>query len=362
MLSSIACVRLTRASQTLLGPNRSSVNMIPANEIERQLELLRADFATVQGEPFTHFYCPILLDDQPTELCRGHIVNQSIPNSSRAWIVQRKDVDGFFGSVCESKFAVVMGAQPTGLDEALASERLRKVIPFDVKINGRIVPHYEIHGHKASSHPAVKLHAADGTVLNLALKISDEEISSAGRLEVEMDCNIVPEAVAALLKSAHLTMFKMLGYKHLFSPGGYDIAKILQRFYLENRDRNRVEQVEAGRAYFDNLAGMVIPVKGYNHNLLKGTIDVGRLLVCIGSSGAWFAVGVPVRMNNRMSIVLMAPDAAENIDTYMEFISNMDKPAFRYKIIEYHNGRNGEPVCWKIDRRDPFTFDPGRAP
>jgi hypothetical protein len=57
------------------------------------------------GNPFKCFYCPILQTDEETELCMGHIVNKSIPNSCRKCVVQRKDVDGFYGVVVEAEEA-----------------------------------------------------------------------------------------------------------------------------------------------------------------------------------------------------------------------------------------------------------------
>ena len=53
------------------------------------------------GEPFHHFYCPVLFLDDEAELCKAHIVNAVFAGSTR-WTVQRKDVDNFYGHVFES--------------------------------------------------------------------------------------------------------------------------------------------------------------------------------------------------------------------------------------------------------------------
>jgi hypothetical protein len=72
--------------------------------METKLELLRADYADVVGEPFRHFFCPLLLEDEPTELCRAHVVNQAFTSPSKKWTVQRADVDNFFRAFFESSF------------------------------------------------------------------------------------------------------------------------------------------------------------------------------------------------------------------------------------------------------------------
>ncbi|GEM_PF-3894094 len=76
--------------------------------VENRLEVLRHDFASVAGKPFGHFYCPITHLDRATALCRGHIVPQTFQNSARDWVVQRKDVGGFYGATFEAGFAAIL--------------------------------------------------------------------------------------------------------------------------------------------------------------------------------------------------------------------------------------------------------------
>src|SRR5215213_7730420 len=72
-----------------------------------KLEKLRADFAATTGEPFENFFCPILFRDERVELCRAHIINQAFRGSDPTWTIQRKDVDGFYGSLFEADFSVL---------------------------------------------------------------------------------------------------------------------------------------------------------------------------------------------------------------------------------------------------------------
>ncbi len=70
----------------------------------KKLDVLRKDYASVAGEPFQTFFCPVLFRDEAEELCRAHLVNQAFVGASRRWTIQRKDVDGFFGAFFESDF------------------------------------------------------------------------------------------------------------------------------------------------------------------------------------------------------------------------------------------------------------------
>ncbi len=62
-----------------------------------KLEDLRRDFARIAGVPFRHFFCPILYRDDPAEICLGHIINASLTGSDRYRVIQRADVDCFYG-------------------------------------------------------------------------------------------------------------------------------------------------------------------------------------------------------------------------------------------------------------------------
>ena len=48
------------------------------------------------------FFCPILMVEEKAELCKGHLLPQSV--GGRDWVVQRKDVDSFFGTFVEADF------------------------------------------------------------------------------------------------------------------------------------------------------------------------------------------------------------------------------------------------------------------
>src|SRR5437016_5832759 len=110
--------------------------------LARRLRDLRADFKDVMGEPFHHFYCPVLFLDDEAELCKAHIVNAVFAGSTR-WTVQRKDVDNFYGHVFESDFVDIRhrGHRP---DEVLADLELSKRLRPQVVVDGRRIEHYVV--------------------------------------------------------------------------------------------------------------------------------------------------------------------------------------------------------------------------
>src|SRR5437016_1764769 len=73
------------------------------DDLTASLEHLRSDFQAENGSAFKHFFCPFLHIDEPAELCRAHVINE-IFGTCNAWVPQRKDFDGFYGSRVEADF------------------------------------------------------------------------------------------------------------------------------------------------------------------------------------------------------------------------------------------------------------------
>ena len=49
-----------------------------SEEIKQHLTPMCADYERVAGKPFDHFFCPLLLKDEPVELCMGHLIPESL--------------------------------------------------------------------------------------------------------------------------------------------------------------------------------------------------------------------------------------------------------------------------------------------
>lgn len=315
-------------------------------DYKSNLEVCRADFEKVTGQPFRNFYCPILHEDAPGELCMGHVVNDCIPNSCRSQVLQRKDVDGWFGSLFESRFAAFLIGKKVGITGVFTDSALHGQLRPHVEVDGEKVEHYFPKGHKANSHPGVRLVFGEEESVDIALKVSSSAVLEDGKTQLVMDQNVLSEATATMLKAAHLTMFALFGYKYVFHSSGLELARILRTFYLENRDKPRSQQIAAASDYFARYSGMLAPLERYNSVLVKGTIEDRRALACIGTSGHPFALAVLVRTGDEMHMVFLPPDNAANMDTYLKFVEDDDKATFTVKVVEHHPATQSNPARW----------------
>jgi hypothetical protein len=171
-------------------------NTAQTEEIRRNLAVLQADYTRVNGSPFQHFFCPILHRDELTELCMGHIVSQKLPNYCRARVVQRKDVDGFYGEVVEPEFATLIQARSGTLKDVVFDPELGKKMRPKIVVDGQEVDHYPFRGHAIpKQHAGFVLEHKEGSELRLVLRKSRDEIledlTKDWKLVVERDCRIV---------------------------------------------------------------------------------------------------------------------------------------------------------------------------
>src|SRR5208337_2439289 len=91
---------------------------------KNRLELHRANYETVMGSPFEHFFCPILFSDVPAELIRGHVINEAFKGSSKAWVIQRGEVDRFYGGFFEGDFELLQYMQGATLLDYFRNKKL----------------------------------------------------------------------------------------------------------------------------------------------------------------------------------------------------------------------------------------------
>jgi hypothetical protein len=296
-----------------------------AEELAHQLNSLRIDYQTICGKPFDHFFCPILFKDEPTELCLGHIVNEKMPASSGIRVVQRKDVDGFYGHAFESHFTPLVQAQAKNFKGVLFDEELSKKMRPRIQADGEDVKHHLYRGHMSDDQTGISLEV-DGKSLRLVLHKRPEEMAAeTGRkwqIVVERDCRL--SAVVSLIKSGYLTLFKLLGYRYVDSPAGLGVGyDILGRFYRDFHDRTADEIHRGAFEFFRPYIHMIRPIVGATGTMPVGTINDHTAMVCFGSSGPPFAMIVSVKTGTQVHGVLMpAYNNAESAATYMDFLAN----------------------------------------
>jgi hypothetical protein len=269
--------------------------------LETKLKSLRTNYADVVGKPFNHFFCPLLLRDDQTELCKAHLLNQAFTDVSDKWTVQRRDVDNFYGGYFEGAFVALAR-------ESLLADYIGGTSPSSgtrpaLHRNGQKIDHYFNKGNISPVHSQVLLQQG-AEFRNLVVKIPPSEMVSTDRQDwefiLEKDCRL--EALVSVLKAAHLIMFEMVGYGYALSAGGLFLGKtVLGDFFEQNRNLPKAEVLGNARAHFEQFANLVRPVLPHA-NTVGDTVSDRVLFVC--EPGAW-AVMVTMRTARRMHAAIV---------------------------------------------------------
>jgi hypothetical protein len=316
-----------------------------------RLEQLRTDYARATGKPFEHFFCPILLNDESVELCDGHIVPEAF---GKLTIPQRKDVDNFYGTAAEAD--VIGFMQDKGTD-VLANWHTpsiqQRFQPRIESADGELIGHYFplTEDHEVPGQTTAELRDPEGKKIRTLVlkKPAHEVIALAGQdLQLVFEKNFMPAFTAAVLKAAHLSMFDMVGYDHVLSPGGRYLADVLGRFFIENKDSKNKR--EAVNNYFTRFTRMIFPMQGDGAKAFAGTVNDKRGIFCMGMNGRPFAIGCIVKMIDTFC-ALLPPDSADAIGTYQSFLKE-PPPSIALREYIYCPGSETEQSHWDISAED----------
>lgn len=256
----------------------------------------------------------------------GHIVNEKIPNSSPAKVVQRKDVDSFYGSHFEAGFIALVQARARTIEDVVFDDAMRRKVRPRVMLGEQECGYHQDRGHVADYHTQVPLISSDNRVLNLVLHMERAELAAVPasqiRVLVEHDARVF--ALVSLIKAAYLTLFQLLGYQYVLSCAGMSIGHgVLGAFYRDNRGKNRLAIHAAAIKYFQPYIHMVRPAESCIGTIPAGTVDDRQAMLCIGSSGKLYGLIVFVKTDSLVSGVLMpAYDNPESGEAYLSFLSN----------------------------------------
>ena len=324
-----------------------------SEELDTQLERLRADYEEVTGKPFKHFYCPTLRVDEDSPLCLGHIVNRTLPETTRKTIVQRQDVDGFYGRVFETGFQDAIRLLGKTVEDIVFDPDLRNKVQIELFLDGVKVEWYEFRGHMAPDHFGLSLTHGDR---ELRLVLKETPISPGGQgkkcsFAITGDFRIA--ALVSVIKAAHLTQFRLLGYRYGCSDAAaYVGSEILGRFYLENRHKKDAAEIrKAALEFFRPYVAMMRPLAATD-GTFTGTVDDNQVFACIGKDNNMFATGVFIRAVNQVHMVILPSFTSDNaLEQYNEFLNNSDEN-FGVKVLVFD--RAGK--CWRTDESAPIPI------
>jgi hypothetical protein len=297
------------------------------DEIRENLPPLQADYTKATGRPFAHFYCPLLCRDEDVELCMGHIISKTWKNCCRATVVQRGDIDHWYGSIAEAEFGTLLDARRAGLHGVVRDEELRRQVRPKILVEGEECSYYTYEEGKSSpQHTHIELALtpdAGDDVIRLVLKKHPSKMQEdrGKRWSMVVDRDWRPPIIVSVIKAAYLTLFKMLGYGYALSSGGLEIGRFtLGRFFEENNGKSRNEVREAIPKFFRPYRHIVRPIGEFGGPAPRGTIEDNRVGICFGSSGRPWAMMVFVRIEEDVFAVLMpASDHIDSLDAYRSF-------------------------------------------
>lgn len=320
--------------------------------VKVKLDKLREDYAQNSGHPFKYFYCPILYKDENKPLCMAHIINTVFPNSARAWTVQREDVDNFYGSKFESDFTVIKHSGKYSPDEVFSDKHLSKSLKPKILLNGNPVDYYYTENNIPDQFsPAII--DKNGQTAKFALKMSPKavlaEIDSDWKIDISKDLRL--PALVSLIKSAHLTLFEMLGYNYVLSAGGNFVGQqIIGKFYEQNKSKEKAEVLENALIFFRDFAHMVRPLQSNNLGF-QGTISDNQLLVCRDVNNNIWALIVFIRINQDLHAVLIPIfDKIETIPKFIDFLKSeketIEVNFCRFKIENWELSKKSIKLTW----------------
>jgi hypothetical protein len=321
--------------------------VVYSHDVALALPAVQADYTDRNGSPFRHFYCPILHRDEETDLCMGHVVNEKIANSCRATVVQRSDVDSWYGSMFESDFLALLEARESSLHDVFSTRHLRQRLRPQFRLDGKEIRHYACKEPGTPEHTPIMLENEQGAVFRFALDMRPDEMRASlqGNWEVAVEADFRLPALVSLIKAAYLTLFRVLGYHYALSPAGLLVGNyMLGKFYRENQGTPKSQVWAAAVPFFQPYVNMVRPIAMYSGTAPLGTVEDRTVKACFGGSGRSFAMMVCVRTNQDLHAVLMPafnhPDAVE---TYLNFLKEEDKQALRVWTCQYDE----QEKCWR---------------
>lgn len=293
--------------------------------VRHRLEELRADYAQTIGQPFAHFYCPMLFKDEDVPLCQAHIINCALPDTPRDWTVQRSDVDNFYGSRFEADFIAILYNENRSPARVLTDKTLSKRFRPRILVDAEPVDYYVATGDVPDHFTPIE-YSHDGQSVELGLKIPPQDFVAEAELEVEIAKDVRMPALVSLVKAAHLTLFDMLGYRYALSAGGRFVGwEILGKFFYQNDDKPSAEAFENAHSFFHEFQHMVRPVQSLNLDL-RGTVTDNKLVVCRGPGRSPWALIVFIRTSRSMHAVMIPVfDQPDAVATFLGFLNNRNE-------------------------------------
>jgi hypothetical protein len=340
------------------GVDSTGFNCVGRNERRRkvspelctQLAQHRSDYLRRVGKPFQYFYCPILHVDEQACLQCGHIINKAFDGSPNSWVVQRKDVDNFYGSMFEADFEVIQHSGKKTIYDIFADKKLNTCLRPRIFRGRTKVKHFPYRrGPVPPGYCKVDLKSLEtDKPFPMCLNCPVEQALRNDPDDpwwIEVDDDVRVAALVSLIKAAHLTMFSLLGYNYALSNAGVFMGHdILGKFFRDNESTSKKQTLSHAIRYFHEFRHMVQPLLPGSREL-EGTLSDGVILLCASSTGHPWGMIVFVKTSDlRNAVLLPYPGNPDSVSVYYEFLTNDNTS------IHVMEGRFDEQEqTWRID-------------
>lgn len=312
---------------------------------QSKLERLKDNYCQVKGQTFENFFCPILFKDENVPLCKAHIVNQAFTNSSRAWTIQREDVDNFFGSVFEADFVGIQFHENWNPGNTITDKKLLKRFNPKFFVDGKPVEFYVADSKIPENFTPVEFDN-EGKTIRLGLKMSPKDMLAVmdKDWEITISKDLRIPTFVSLIKAAHLTLFEMLGYNYALTTGGYFVGhQILGKYFLQNSEKPKSEALENAYPFFREFAHMVRPIQSSAINF-QGTITDRLMLICQGNNTPPWAFIVIIKTSQSLHAVMIPIfDQPDSVATFLRFLQD-DNDSIETNLIRF------EQDHWEINK------------
>lgn len=333
-----------------------------ADRLNAKVDKLREDFRAETGHPFKHFFCPILHVDDAVPLCEGHIINKAF-GTCNAWVPQRQDVDNFFGSMVEADFISAVGDRSkTAFQKWMDPDLQRRYRP-QLFSKGVAVEHYITKDIKSvpGQTPLVVMNPKGELLGNIVIKKAPEEIKALHATDLQVvaapPAHFVPAIIASVLKAAHLTMFSLNGYRHVFSTAGRYLGEILKEFYEKHKTTKKRNLATELADAFRPHATLISPVILKNTPVLAGTVIDNRILAALGGTEGTFAFGVLIPAGPDDAFCVWLPSClGKTIDTYFSFLKE-PPPSMAVKLVQFCPANDEHEAHWSTSMEEPIRLD-----
>lgn len=304
-----------------------------------ELAALRADHEAVKGMEFQHFMCPITLRDEPAELMNGHILNEALKSARRLTVIQRKDVDGYFGQIIEPDLINRLNNADAPKEEWFENGRkLFVTLPSGEKVE-------LLHPNKIKDgvFPKIDLLNDDDSVWASGyVKTGAQNLQGADDIYVGHSFRAREGAViGAWMKAAFLAMFKLRGYRYVYSEAGDFIRRPLCDFVLNNRINAEADP------QFKGFAGACGSILGPEASNVPETLGENVVLLRSDDHGL-FASSLLFRVNGTLHVVTVpiGDDKAQVVDRYLKLIDDPQYP-HDLRLVRF-DGHDSRVVMGKV--------------